>query len=147
MSASPQVAPPRSVAHPSLVAIDTTLHTGAASTRSVARATIRTACIRLLGGQSRFGVASSAPTTGGVVSCTVTVVVAVPTFPVASVALKVTVVVPAAKTAGASLETAGAVGSQLSAAVGSGTVTAVPAGPACSTVIGAGTPEKAGAVT
>src|SRR5258706_5029770 len=81
---------------------------------------------------------------GGVVSCTVTVVVACALFPDASVAVNVTVVTPRGKTAGALLDT-GSTPPQLSVAVGSGTTTGVPASAVCSTLMGAGTLASTGA--
>jgi hypothetical protein len=96
------------------------------------------ACSTVTGGGTPLSV-------GGVVSTTVTVVVAVTVLPAASRAVNVTVVAPPGKIAGALLDTA-TEPLTVSFAVGIGTVTDAPAGPVCSTVIGGGTPLNVGGV-
>src|SRR5439155_1698423 len=82
---------------------------------------------------------------GGVVSTTVTIVVAVALLPAPSRAVNVTVVGPGGKVAGALLETA-TEPPALSDATGIGTATDVPDGLVCSTVVGGGTPLNVGGV-
>src|SRR5439155_16161406 len=82
---------------------------------------------------------------GGVVSTTVTVVVAVALLPAASRAVNVMVVGPGGKIAGALLATR-TDPLTLSDATGIGTATDVPDGPVCSTVVGGGTPLNVGGV-
>src|SRR5262249_22987727 len=82
-----------------------------------------------VGGHREVGEGVRLWMTGGVVSTTVTVVVAVVTLPEPSLAVNVTVVTPSGNTAGASLVTGGAL--QLSVAMGSGTLTGVPAFEVC----------------
>jgi hypothetical protein len=96
------------------------------------------ACSTVIGGGTPLNV-------GGVVSLTVTVVVAVALLPAASAAVNVTVVAPRGKIAGALLDTV-TEPLTVSFAVGIGTGTDVPDGPACSTVIGGGTPLNVGGV-
>src|SRR5439155_14766916 len=81
----------------------------------------------------------------GVVSSTVTVVVAVALLPAASRAVNVTVVGPGGKIAGALLETA-TEPLTLSDATGISRATDVPDGPVCSAVVGGGTPLNVGGV-
>src|SRR5262249_20561810 len=96
-----------------------------------------TGTILWLGGHSELGEAATLWMTGGVVSTTVTVVVAVVTLPEPSLAVNVTVVTPSGNTAGASLVTGGAL--QVSVAMGSGTLTGRPAFQVLCTLMGAGT--------
>src|SRR5438093_12511589 len=95
-------------------------------------------CSTVVGGGTPLNV-------GGVVSTTVTVVVAVALLPAASRAVNVTVVGPGGKIA---LPVALPVSEPLtlSDATGIGTATDVPDGLVCSTVVGGGTPLNVGGV-
>src|SRR5262245_22479903 len=105
----------------SLLVIEMTLQLGVASQMSETSTVMVTGTSLWFGGHSEFGEAATLWMTGGVVSTTVTVVVAVVTLPEPSFAVNVTVVTPSGNTAGASLVTGSTL--QLSVAVGSGTVT------------------------
>ena len=96
-------------------------------------------CSTVVGGGTPLNV-------GGVVSTTVTIVVAVAVLPAPSRAVNVTVVAPGGKIAGALLDTT-TEPLQLSAAAGIATVNVVPDELDCSRVADTGTSLKAGAVT
>src|SRR5205814_9916286 len=96
-------------------------------------------CSTVVGGGTPLNV-------GGVVSTTVTIVVAVALLPAASRAVNVTVVGPGGKIAGALLETA-TEPLQLSEDVGIGSKSVAPDGPDRPIVVSEGTPLKVGAVT
>src|SRR5690348_5192437 len=87
-------------------------------------------------------------TTGGVVSWTVTVKVAVPVLSLSSLALHVTVVVPIGKLVpDARLQAVGTVPLTRSVAVAAANVAAAPFGPVASTVTGPGTVTTGGVVS
>src|SRR5678816_1640777 len=82
----------------SLLVIEITLQAGVASQMSETSTMSVTGTILWFGGQSEFGEAARLATTGGVVSTTATVVVAVVMLPEPSLAVNVTVVTPSGNT-------------------------------------------------
>jgi hypothetical protein len=127
-----------------LLVIEIIRTAGIGSQMSTAAALITTGTILWFGGQIALGVAEAAVNVGGVVSTTLTVVVAVELFPDASVAVKVTLVVPCGNTAGALLDIV--IGPQLSVALAGGTKRGVPALLVSSTVNGPGIMVNVGGV-